>query len=513
MKFLRRLCQWSAIALLLALPMLSMGSSLYEAYGAGASHVAQLTNPWELFLYRSFASLFGGFDDPSAVANLFQGGFWSITIFGFTVSDPLALLGHWAATADIHWPLVAGAAAPLALAAIAGRFFCGWVCPVNTLLELNGKLRTWLERWVALPHLAQGMVPPKLRWAILAGGLVISAIAGFNLFAFVLPYAGLARDWHFAVFGGAVGFGVFFMLLLVVVELLLFPRLWCRSLCPTGLVLQTIGQWRALRIRRKPDAICLAGCRACIAACPVAVNPRDEIASERCLACNICVERCPADVLELGILRPRSRLNARGLGTGTALVLALLVLFPATYAAAHHVKGLPHYGYLENYPQTPTRELNIPAAPFDVTVVVYTLEGLDKERSSILDDAMVFVSVTDTRTSKAYIGEIDITFRPTDGSAQIDHAFGTPLEETVYRMRTQLSASTYDVRVRIGNSDGATGEARLSLADGVDPWIIASFAIVVLLLLGLVTQAVRRRRSNSAILTAAGKRRDASVSH
>lgn len=511
MTLLRRLSQWSAIALLLALPMLSMGSSLYESFGAGASHVAQLTNGWERVLYHSFAVLFGGFDDPAAVADLFQGGFWSITLFGFTISDPLALLGHWAATADLDWRLVAGAAAPLALAAVAGRFFCGWVCPVNTLLELNGKLRTWLERWVALPHLSQEVVPPKLRWAILAGGLAISAIVGFNLFAFILPYAGLARDLHFAVFGGAVGFGVFFMLLLVVVELLLFPRLWCRSLCPTGLVLQTVGGWRALRIRRKPDSTCLNGCHACITACPVAVNPRDEIASERCLACNVCVERCPVDVLALGMpLKTPPRFSARGLGT--ALVMVFLVLFPNTDATAHHVKGLPHYGYLENYPQTPTREFSIPAAPFDVTVVVYTLEGLNKDRSSIRDDATVFVSVTDTRTSKAYVGEIDITFRPTDGGAQIHHTFAEPLEETVYRMRTRLSASAYNVRVHIGGPEGFAAEARLSLTDGIDPWIIASVAIVILLIVGLVAQAIRRRRSSSAMLIA-GKRRSASVGH
>ncbi|MFQ5763327.1 MAG: 4Fe-4S binding protein [Rhodospirillales bacterium] len=494
MNILRRIVQWTAIALLLALPLLSRGGALFEAYGRGASYVGQMAGPWEQALYAGFSRLMGGFEDPTAVADLFQGSYWSITLFGFTISDPLAFLGHAVATGTVHWPLIAGTALSVGLALVAGRFFCGWVCPVNTLLELNAKLRARIERWMPLPRLDARRLPPGMRWGVLIAAVAVSGVAGFNAFAYVLPYAALARDWHLAVYGQAIGFGVLFLLIVALVELLVAPRLWCRSLCPTGLVLGIIGHWRLFGIRRKPDGACVEGCHACIAACPVAVNPRDEIVTDRCLLCNTCVERCPAAILTTGpaLRRPRGRAGRR---LGAALVLALAALLPAG-AAAHHVKGLPHYGYIENYPQIPTRETRIEAPPYEVTLVTYALEGIDRSRSDRPDDVIIFVSVTDTRTGKAHTGELSVAFTPLGGGAPMIRDFRKPLEETVYRARAVLPAAAYDVKIRIGGANGpgvVVAETRLHFEDGIDPMTAVVLGVLGAAALGIGTLALSRR--------------------
>lgn len=493
MTVLRRTVQWGAIALLLALPMLSRGAALYESYGAGASHVADLADPFELFLYEGFSALLGGFDDPVSVANLFQGSYWSLTLFGVTVNDPLAFVGHALATGAVHWPLLAGTALSVALAVVAGRFFCGWICPVNTLLELNGKLRARIERWLPLPRLDATRLPPGMRWGVLVAAVAVSAVAGFNAFAYVLPYAALARDWHLAVFGQAIGFGVLFMLVIALVELLIAPRLWCRSSCPTGLVLELLGRRRVYAIRRKPEGACVEGCHACIAACPVAVNPRDEIATDRCMLCNVCVERCPVSILTTEVALPGSR-RRKPRRLGTALVLALAMLLVPAGAQAHHIKGLPHYGYIENYPQTPTREILIQAPPYEVTLVTYALEGIDRSRSDLPDDVMLFVSVANTRTGKAHTGTLGLRLTPLDGGAPVVRDFQKPLEETVYRTRAMLPAAAYDVRIRIGGGpDAVVAEARLSLDAGIDPLMAAVAGLFGAAVLGIGGLAVHRR--------------------
>lgn len=502
---LRRAVQWSALLVLLVLPMLSRGSALYQAYGAGARHVESLASPWERFLYDAFSTLFGGLDDPAGVAAQFQGGYWSITLFGVTFNDPLAALGHMAASSAVHWPLIAGALVSVALAMVAGRAFCGWICPVNTILELNDALRGWLERRVVHVRLARWLPDPRLRILVLAGGLAVSAAAGFNAFALILPYAGLARDWHLAVYGVGVGVGFFFMVVLLAVELLAAPRLWCRSLCPTGLVLGWLGSWRVVGIARKAGTACLSGCRLCLTTCRFGVAPRDEIDTDRCMLCNACVAHCPSAVLEIGVSRPSwAARGRRGIAVLAAVGLTALMASLSSDAAAHHIKGMPHYGYLENYPQTPTYERRVSAPPFEMTVVAYLLEGYDRSRSDTPDDAMIYVSLSEQATRKPYRGRLTVTLRPVGGGVSIRRTFRAPLEEIVYRMRARLTAAAYDVVVRVPGSPPVVAIARLKLNRGQNWWLIASLAVAVFVVVWIGVVMRRRRRRSLALRHGSG---------
>ena len=425
-------------------------------------------------------------------AAMFQGGYWSITLFGVTFNDPLATLGHAVANGSIHWPLIAGALISVGLAVIAGRAFCGWICPVNTILEANDRLRHWLEKRIVRMRLPQWLPGLRPRWVVLAAGVVISATAGFNVFAFILPYAGLARDWHQAVYGAGIGVGVFFVMVLIAVELLAAPRLWCRSLCPTGLILGWLGKAKAVDITRKPEGACLSGCSLCLTTCRFGVAPRDQLNTDQCMLCNACVASCPADVLAIRPVRPARRRWPHAAAAAIAVIVLGAVL--SQTALAHHVKGMPHYGYLENYPQTPTYEKHIIAPPYEIVVVVYGLEGLDRDKSNTPDDAMVYLSLTETASRKAYRGRLEVTLRPVGGDKIISRKFRAPLEEKVYRLRAVLVADEYDLTVRIPGDPDIVAVARLSLSGGTNWWLIAIGAVGALAVGGIGT-AVGVRRS------------------
>jgi NAD-dependent dihydropyrimidine dehydrogenase PreA subunit len=242
------------------------------------------------------------------------------------------------------------------------------------------------------------------------------------------------------------------------------------------LILGWLGKAKAVDITRKPEAECLTGCGLCLTTCRFGVAPRDQLDTDQCMLCNACVASCPADVLTIAAVRPaRKRWKLRA-----AVAVAVIVLgaVAAPTAFAHHVKGMPHYGYLENYPQTPTREWRLAAPPYGIVVVVYGLEGLDRARSQTPDDGLIYVSLTETASGKAYRGRLEVTLRLIGGGKTISRKFKAPLEEKVYRMRATLAADAYELTVRIPGEPDIVAVARLALGGGTDWWLVAIGAAV-----------------------------------
>jgi hypothetical protein len=59
-----------------------------------------------------------------------------------------------------------------------------------------------------------------------------------------------------------------------------------------------------------------------------------------------------------------------------------VLLFPAE-ATAHHILGLPHYSYKENYPQVPTLEYPATTGPYDVLMTSYPGRPIPGESANI----------------------------------------------------------------------------------------------------------------------------------
>jgi polyferredoxin len=162
----------------------------------------------------------------------------------------------------------------LILTLVLGRVWCGWVCPMGTVLywtrfkgaiergeRLSG--RWWAVKYVllllVLAAALLGLVPPVLAWmgenAVASGTgiiLLLGASVGLNY------YAGL---------------------------------FWCRYLCPLGGALALLS--RISPMRRTVRVHC-NDCSVCVDACPMGcVDPRRGFANDPG-GCSVCIDCLPA---------------------------------------------------------------------------------------------------------------------------------------------------------------------------------------------------------------------------
>ncbi len=248
--------------------------------------------------------------------------------------DPLAALAAMLATRA--WlPRLALALGTLALTLVVGRAWCGWLCPMGTLLEWV-HFPTAGQRAQSLPR-GWRRVKDLLLFAILGGALVGSlALLALDPLALLtraaatallpaLAYAVTALETALsavpflrpgveaietllrgrilpveqpvfaqnvllaALFAGAVALNA------------LADRFWCRYLCPLGALLGLVS--RASVVRLGTGAACNR-CGRCVAVCrPGAIDPEEAyaVASGGCTLCLDCLVECPEQGIGFGV--------------------------------------------------------------------------------------------------------------------------------------------------------------------------------------------------------------------
>ena len=300
------------------------------------------------------------------------------------LTDPLAAAEATAAGKRFYWPLVLSIFFPVLFTLLLGKVFCSWICPANLLFEITGKLRKLL-RFAELP-------PPEVKFSrankyvLLGMGLVVAGIVGLPIFTLIYPPAAISRLLHGWVFGASLT-GVLVVLGAIgVFELVISPRWWCRTMCPGGAMYGLIGWPRLLRIKLHADRC--TKCRECEPVCEPGLNPVIESSGIECDNCGDCIRKCPEQALYYSIglppleksgkssVRPDAERGAgrgtgRGAKIGAALALAAALLGTPTAARAHHILGLPHYSYKENYPQAPVLEYPATTGPYSVLMQCY----------------------------------------------------------------------------------------------------------------------------------------------
>jgi len=244
----------------------------------------------------------GGDNAMATPANTFPfyGSLSSSSLFGVELLDPFAALQVLVAAKSFSLEMLLGLLPFLVIyGLIRGRVFCGWVCPVNLLLEivdlLRGKLHLKVEERV---------LPRHVKVYVAAGVLVLSLLLSFPVFEALSPISFINKG---IIFGSLTG-GVT-LLAIVMVELFWGHRVWCRALCPLGGFYEVVGKVGLVNVRIDHDK-CI-GCNKCKKAClcdPEILN--DVVAGEDvmvragdCMACGKCVEACPTAALALKIGR------------------------------------------------------------------------------------------------------------------------------------------------------------------------------------------------------------------
>ena len=166
-----------------------------------------------------------------------------------------------------------------------GRFYCAWLCPINTTMDVLDKI--YQKMGISRRGVPSWAMKKWVRGLIL--GLFLSTILFVMLSGKKIP--------------------VLVMLTIAGVALSLFfvPAFWHRYLCPYGTILNFTGKWA--RNYYFVDQENCVRCGKCKKACPAeAIIMKDTkdypvIDKGLCLTCTRCVEACPKDTIHYGLQR------------------------------------------------------------------------------------------------------------------------------------------------------------------------------------------------------------------
>jgi ferredoxin-type protein NapH len=284
--------RWLSLSVVFAMLILLPFIHLYQTYLA--AHAYDLLAPSEKVIYNTMETFTQGMvEDPEHDLDQIKGTTWSGTFWGFAISDPLAVLGQVAASLSVHWPFVLTAALPLIATLLFGRFFCGWICPATLIYELNSNLAAVLRR--AGFRTANKNYDRRLKYLVLALGLLLSALSGAVLVAAIYPPAIIGREIYYSIALGGFGAGTIFFLFTLLFDLLVARRGFCRYLCPGGALYSLIGRFRLFRIKRVVESC--NDCAKCSAVCEFGLDPASDHFGQECNNCTACIAICPTDAM------------------------------------------------------------------------------------------------------------------------------------------------------------------------------------------------------------------------
>ena len=193
----------------------------------------------------------------------------------------------------------------LGVSLIAGRAFCGWICPLGTIQDM---LAGWARRLSGGGRQSvRGKrsqakfpmeLPPKVdKWARYLKYLVLAAILIVSTWAVYPPLHDICPVR--AVFGFQLTSWLAGVLLIFIVTSMLVRRFWCKYLCPLGALLAIFNKFAPLRV--KVDTNHCRQCGRCDADCPMGIAPIPEnMRSPECIQCLECLETCTVpDAIDL----------------------------------------------------------------------------------------------------------------------------------------------------------------------------------------------------------------------
>jgi ferredoxin len=187
------------------------------------------------------------------------------------------------------------------------RAFCGYVCPLGTLLDgfdwLIGRRVRLFERkregwWINVRYYLLTVVLAAAVFGILLSGFVaaIPVLTRAMLFVLAPVQTGLLKGWYLVP---SMNLGHLLSILLIVLTFclgFLGRRFWCRCVCPTGALFSVCNVLR-LSERRVTEA-CVK-CGQCVKACSFgAINEDFSTRSLNCTFCQSCAGVCPTGAIE-----------------------------------------------------------------------------------------------------------------------------------------------------------------------------------------------------------------------
>lgn len=444
-------------------------------------------------LYRLNQMALNTIGESERASYLFLGFPWGGRIFGIDTADPLMVASFVLRNHALSAMLASSLLLPLLVAMLFGKIFCSHLCPMRLLFELGQLVRAGLASLrVPLPtvRMTQRLGP----WVLL-GGLLAATVGGTGVWFFILPYVALSTSLFLVVAGGALSFLAAIVAFWLVVDMLFAPSLFCHNLCPTGFLLETLGRFSLLKLMKHGEEPCPSGCSLCQRACPYNLRPSARAHRPACDNCGRCAVVCPS-------ARLSRRLRVLPLSLLPPLLFAS-VLAASSPAMAHHNKGLPHYGYFENYPQVPVDEHVNVQGRWEIGATIFNFQGYDRRSADTPNDVKIFVYLYDLEKSRGYRGPLDVEILY-EGEVISRFERLEVDQEAIYSTRETLPKSgEYELRAWV-DGEAVTLPFHVDLLDdGLSLWVALGLsipvgAIFILALLGRKKARLRVNRGRGA---------------
>lgn len=172
------------------------------------------------------------------------------------------------------WMLVIMVSVLLAL--VFGRFFCGWICPINTFIELG----TWIKTKLGIKR----RTSKKMENSTWGYALLLFLIAGF-----ILSRA-TGRNIPLLLFMIPLG---------VIISITLSPSSWHHWMCPYNVLFKLTGGKSLLGLSVNSSKC--TGCAKCQKVCPaesVQITAGKAVIDKTyCLICTACQTACPTKAI------------------------------------------------------------------------------------------------------------------------------------------------------------------------------------------------------------------------
>lgn len=291
----------------------------------------------------------------------------------FLRMSPLSAIGAMAATKTFimaYWPAIA----VFLLAIILGRFFCGWVCPLGTTIDITDHFFAGFRK-KSQKNIYDGR---KLKYYLLAFLLLsllfsrqcvgwfdpISLATGVYAIS-IHPYVVHLMDYFLGYFSNLPLLGHFFIfiqkfiqnllfayhepffraheILLTVFVLLIafgmvFRRYWCRNICPMGALFALVSDWSLFR--RTVSSSCTI-CGLCVENCGMGAIGSDGKSTKdgECILCMTCQKVCPEKSISFRREQPEDQRYAIDLSKRAFVLTGLVSAAVAPLLKLNYVKN------------------------------------------------------------------------------------------------------------------------------------------------------------------------------
>lgn len=176
----------------------------------------------------------------------------------------------------------------IVLSAFFGRYYCGFACPINTLIRPV----SWLSKKLGIEKkdVPKVFKTEKIRWIL------------FSIFL-----VGLGYTIYTIKLGKKFPLPVFIITLGLITTFFINEKTWHRYLCPWGVLFSLTGRFAKLGLVSDN----CASCGLCVKDCPGdAIKIEDKRAvvdSTHCLLCLECQNSCPIDALSYQSLDKKAK--------------------------------------------------------------------------------------------------------------------------------------------------------------------------------------------------------------